>query len=272
MEATQKKYKYVFAIIDAFTKFVWLYPTKSTSCEEVIDKLSKQSVIFGNPKRIISDRGTAFTAKNFEQYCKEAEIQHILITTGIPRSNGQVERINRIIIPMLCKLSIKKPSEWYKHVDKVQQYINSTTSRSTGHSPFKILTGIEMKTNKQTALAEIGEIIEKEYIEMFEKNRNDLRLTAMENLKKIQEENRKNFNSGRKEPITYKKDDVVAIRRTQHIQEKLKTNFLGPYKVVYQGKNNRYGVEKVGQHEGPNKTTTAADCMKNWSEELLRDE
>lgn len=69
LPTTRKSYKYIFAIIDAFTKFVWLYATKTTNASEVINKLKRQSFIFGNPRRIISDRGTAFTSKEFAEFC-----------------------------------------------------------------------------------------------------------------------------------------------------------------------------------------------------------
>lgn len=52
---------------------------------EVIDRLRKQAVIFGNPYRIISDRETAFTSNAFKEYCEQEKIQHLLITTGISR-------------------------------------------------------------------------------------------------------------------------------------------------------------------------------------------
>ena len=82
LESTHKNYKYIFAVIDAFTKFVWLYPTKSTDAKEVISKLEIQKAIFGNPTRIISDKGSAFTSKEFQDYCIQENIQHFSITTG----------------------------------------------------------------------------------------------------------------------------------------------------------------------------------------------
>ena len=98
LETTNKKYKYIFAIIDSFTKFAWLYPTKSTDAAEVISKLDFQKYTFGNPARIISDRGSAFMSNLFTDYCKNENIQHIAITTGLPRANSQIEHLNAIII------------------------------------------------------------------------------------------------------------------------------------------------------------------------------
>ncbi|GBL82029.1 Retrovirus-related Pol polyprotein from transposon 297, partial [Araneus ventricosus] len=93
LESTSN-YKHILCVIDSFTKFVWLYPTKSTSSQEVISKLELQKSVFGNPRRIISDKGSAFNSKEFDDYCSSESIQHLSVTTGLPRANGQVERLN----------------------------------------------------------------------------------------------------------------------------------------------------------------------------------
>ena len=39
LPSTSKQYNYIFSVVDAFTKFVWLYPTKSTSTQDAQQKL-----------------------------------------------------------------------------------------------------------------------------------------------------------------------------------------------------------------------------------------
>lgn len=68
-------------------------------------------------------------------------IEHILITTGILRANGQVERVNRTLIPLLTNLSNPKRNEWYKYLDLAQQYMNTSMHRSIGTDPFHLLFG-----------------------------------------------------------------------------------------------------------------------------------
>ncbi|XP_035226909.1 uncharacterized protein K02A2.6-like [Stegodyphus dumicola] len=77
---------------------------KTTSTAEAVQKLKIQQAVFGNPSRIISDKGSAFTSKDFEECCKDEGIQHIQITTGVPRANGQIERIHGTLNPVLAKL------------------------------------------------------------------------------------------------------------------------------------------------------------------------
>ena len=60
---------------------------------------------YGKPERIINDRGTAFTAAEFQQFCEEYEIQHVKIASGVPRANGQVERTNRVLSTCLASIT-----------------------------------------------------------------------------------------------------------------------------------------------------------------------
>lgn len=76
MPSTNKEYNHILAIIDAFTKFVWLFPVKSTTAIETITKMKILTSIFGNPRRFITDRGTAFTANalNSKNFAKLKEL------------------------------------------------------------------------------------------------------------------------------------------------------------------------------------------------------
>ena len=58
----------------------------------------------------------------------------------------------------------------------------------------------------------------------------------------------------------------MAIERTQGGPGlKLHSKFLGPYSVVKILRNDRYVVQREGEHEGPRTTSTAADHMKWWN-------
>jgi len=175
LDFTSKNYKHILAVIDSFTKFCWLYPTKSTAATEVITKLRGQSNVFGNPACILSDRGSAFLAQDFLQYCDDENIKVVKSTTGLPRVNGQVERLNVIIIPVLSKLSVDDPTKWYRHVHRGQQAINSTFSRIIDATPFELLIGVKMRNKDDQQL---HELINNETIALFQDSRIELRLRA----------------------------------------------------------------------------------------------
>ncbi|GFU76719.1 retrovirus-related Pol polyprotein from transposon 17.6 [Trichonephila clavipes] len=210
---------------------------KTVSAESALEKLKQQQKTFGNPIRIISDRGSAFTSKLFNDYCDEENIQHLQIATGVPRGNGQVERIHRTLIPVLTK--------WYW----------ARTRDKASHGPIPIplgYRGLDILI-KDLLLEEMAKVLEQ---------RKFLRNDAKKNIETLQSENRKMYNRRRKKASLYKEDDLVAIQRTQFgAGLKLRPKFLGPYKVTKVNFKERYEVEKVGQHEGPNSTTPSADLM-----------
>lgn len=80
---TPRGYKHILVIIDAFTKFCWLFPTRSTTSKEVVDKMNILQATFGNSTRLISDRGAAFISGESKRYCSDSHIYHVQITTGM---------------------------------------------------------------------------------------------------------------------------------------------------------------------------------------------
>uniref|UniRef100_A0AAG5DTA5 RNA-directed DNA polymerase n=1 Tax=Anopheles atroparvus TaxID=41427 RepID=A0AAG5DTA5_ANOAO len=261
-------------IVDAFSKFVWLYPTKSTGTEEVILRLNSWTEIFGNPERIITDRGSAFTSNNFVDYLKDRQIEHIINTTGVPRGNGQVEIVNKVVLSTLAKLSSDEPSRWYKSVGLVQRAINSTVHSTTKRTPFYAMFGVTMRKGDNEQLQNI---INEELYERFETDRAELRRSIREEIERAQIMQKRNYDKTRKVAAAYKLGDLVAIKRTQFIAgRKLAHAYLGPYEVIGANRNDRYKVKRAACCEGPNITVSSADNMKLWcyadlNEESLED-
>lgn len=62
VDKTQKVKQYILVVVDAFTKHVKLYATKSTTSLETIKYLIEYFSNFSKPRMIVSDRGTCFTS------------------------------------------------------------------------------------------------------------------------------------------------------------------------------------------------------------------
>lgn len=192
----------------------------------------------------------------------EEGIKHFKITTGLPRANGQVERVNATIIPVLAKLSIDDPTKWYKHVSRVQQILNSSYHRSINMTPFELLVGVKMKSKEDI---KVKEVLEAEMQSSFVDSRSELRDIAKQQIVRIQKENKKTYDLRRRQPRKYNGGDLVAIKRTQHGPGlKLKPKFLGPYRVTRVKGSDTYDVQKSGYHEGPVITSSCAEYMKPW--------
>jgi len=136
-----KLYKYLLVIVDRFSKFVWLYLTKTTNIKKVIDKLTAMQQISDNPRRVITDRGAAFTSSDFCNFCT---IEQIAVTTDVPRGNGQIRTCKSDDHSgELTKLSLDNPDRRYRHVAKLQMSLNNTYQRNVGMSPFEALFGVK---------------------------------------------------------------------------------------------------------------------------------
>ncbi|XP_035894836.1 uncharacterized protein LOC118515170 [Anopheles stephensi] len=268
MAVTDKMYKYIFVVVDAFTKYTWIYPTKTTASNEVIQRLRNQSEMFGNPRRIVSDKGSAFTSNSFKQYCEEENIEHIEIVTGVPRGNGQVERANQVILAMLTKLCVNDSRKWYKHVGDVQKWINLNVHQSTRVTPFQAMFGVTMRHKEDLRLSELMEEIR---VARFHEERSALRAQARSSIERAQATQKRNYDLRARSSTKYEVGDVVVVQRSQ-FNPGMKTapQFLGPYKVVEKMPNDRYKVEKISG-EGSQHTTTASSQMKKYRVEVTKE-
>jgi transposase InsO family protein len=137
---SNKGYAYLLVLVDGFTKFVLVKATKSLRSTETISRLRELFGEFGYPRRIISDRGLAFTSQAFQEFMVEKGIRHVQNAIATPRANGQVERANRTIIEALGK-SADAESRWDEHIGEVVWGINNTVNDTTKFSPHQLMFG-----------------------------------------------------------------------------------------------------------------------------------
>ncbi|GFS86137.1 pro-Pol polyprotein [Trichonephila clavipes] len=179
-----------------------------------VDALSRYPVMiqktFGNLIRIIFDRGSAFTSKLFNDYCDEENIHHLQIATGVPRGNGQVERIHRTLIPVLTKLSLDDSTKWYKYVDRLQRILNSTICRNTKWTPFELLVGTKLRNKEDILIKDLLlEEMAKELLEQREFLRSDAKRTSKPYSLRIE----RRITEEEKESFVIQKGDLVAIQK-----------------------------------------------------------
>lgn len=92
---------YLLVITDNFTRYTQLCPSSNTKAMGVVKSLEGIFKKFGIPKRVTTDRGTAFTAQCFKEYCSKLGVKHTLNSPRHPQGNGMVVRVNRVLVPML---------------------------------------------------------------------------------------------------------------------------------------------------------------------------
>jgi transposase InsO family protein len=108
------------------------------------------------PKAITVDNGTQFDAEMFKDFCDQIGTKIHFASVRHPESNGLVERANDIIMTGIMKLIFNQPrGKWPDELIKVVWSHNTTMSRSTGFTPFKLLFGDEAITPEEAKAGSI---------------------------------------------------------------------------------------------------------------------
>jgi hypothetical protein len=108
------------------------------------------------PKAITVNNGTQFDAEMFKDFCDRVGTKIHFASVRHPESNGLVERANGIIMTGIMKLIFNQPrGKWSDELIKVVWSHNTTISRSTGFTPFKLLFGDEAITPEEAKTGSI---------------------------------------------------------------------------------------------------------------------
>jgi len=159
LSETSNRYRHILVVVDAFTRFTWLAATKSTTTAEVIRHLETIFYTFGKPSQIVSDRGTAYTSKEFSEFVKVHSIEHRLVAVAAPWANGMVERVNRFLKNTMIKL-LTSPSEWKAKLGIMQYVVNNTYHSSIKTTPAKLMLGIDRRCHEDALFVRFTESLQ----------------------------------------------------------------------------------------------------------------
>ncbi len=91
------KNKYLFVVVDEFSRYTWAIPCKDVETKTVIECLVPLFSAFGLPNYIHSDRGTSLISAELSQFLHSRGIATSNSSRYHPTGNSQVERFNGVI-------------------------------------------------------------------------------------------------------------------------------------------------------------------------------
>lgn len=245
---------HILAIIDAFTRFIWIEAVRDVSCKYVLQTFDQFIKTFGVPSRIISDRGKAFSCKDFKEYCTHRQIKHVMTAVASPRANGQIERFNRTILDALVAYVGDDQNDWEKYLPKVQLGLNSNVNNSTGKTPLELLYGFRPRL--------VGDIVVPER----SPNLDELREVAVTRSAKLSQQAKDKYDQKRRYEAPFKIGDLVLAER-KIIRKglrsgKLMPRFDGPYKIVKVLPHDRYVIKSTRNRGRLYENVLARDKLK----------
>ena len=135
-------YEYLLVIVDHFTRYAEVYPTKSKTATTAAKKLYDEFIIrYGYSKRLHSDQGGEFINEIWDKISSLCDIKRTRTTPYHPQGNGQCERFIRTLVQMLRTLEDAHKRNWYRYAQKLTHAYNCTTNDATGYSPFFLMFG-----------------------------------------------------------------------------------------------------------------------------------
>ena len=132
----------VMVMQDHFSKYVVAYVVKDQTAHTATETLRNGYFgLFGAPAYLISDQGKAFTGHLISNLCELYGVQKLRTSPYHAQTNGQVERMNQMIIRMISKLEQDKKTHWSEHLPEMLAAYNGTRLAVTGYSPYFLLFG-----------------------------------------------------------------------------------------------------------------------------------
>ena len=147
LKRAPRGYTHLLITVDKFTKWVEARPISTIKSEQAVLFFLDIIHHFGVPNSIITDNDTQFTRKKFLRFYNEYHICVDWATVVHPRTNGQVERANGMVLhglkPRIFNGLNKFGERWVVELPAVLWSLRTTPSRATSYTPFFMVYGSE---------------------------------------------------------------------------------------------------------------------------------
>ena len=131
-------YDSIMVVVDKLTKMAKFLPcNKTVTSTDIAQKLYSQVfALYGKPAQLITDRDPRFTGNFFREWCRGLNVKQCLTTAYHPQSDGQTERMNRILEDYLRNYVNPQGDDWVKYLPSAEFAINNAYQESIRASPF----------------------------------------------------------------------------------------------------------------------------------------
>jgi hypothetical protein len=241
LPTTKNGYDAILVFVDRLSKMCILCKCRSDATAADTAGMFLANVFngFGLPKTFVSDRGTQFTSIFFKELCSALGVRQSLSTAYHPQTDGQTERVNRVLEDTLRAFVSPRLNDWDELLPIVEFAINDSKQDSTGYTPFYLMYGLHplspvdvVKPNKQlrkellNSVPAVTQLVAKTNAAVAEAK---LNLVAAQHRQKLHADGR------RSEILVGVGDKVMLSTKNINIKagtKKLLPRWIGPFKVI----------------------------------------
>ena len=140
---TSRGNDFILNVVDRLSKMAHFLPCKKSIDGPGVAALFVDRIwsIHGLPKSVVTDRGTQFLNAFNKALTKMLGTRHAVSSAYHPETDGQTERVNRVLNEMLRHYTIARYDDWDLQLPLCAFAHNNARSSATGMSPFFICFG-----------------------------------------------------------------------------------------------------------------------------------
>ncbi|KAI9085514.1 hypothetical protein K1719_032357 [Acacia pycnantha] len=136
--------QWLIVAVDYFTKWIEVEPLATITSARVWCFV-QQSIFyrFGVLAEVVTDNGTQFTDRNFQDMMVDLGVTHHFASIEHPQPNGQAETTNKVILDNLRKKMEDANTSWVEQLYNVLWGYRTPIQSGTQETPFRMTYGCE---------------------------------------------------------------------------------------------------------------------------------
>ena len=236
----------ILVVVDRLTKRSHFIPTVKEIDAPLTARLFMQNIVklHGVPKTVVSDRDIRFVSAFWRSLHNILGSQLQMSTSNHPQTDGQTERVNRILNNLLRSYCYQEHDTWTNYLDMVEFAYNSSYQKSIDTTPFMADLGyqptlplfrdLSLQPNYHAGVEDLGTKLKA------------IQTRIQDQMAHAQRSQEFHANSHRND-ATYNIGDWVLVHRETYAKsdtyKKIQPAYLGPFKVVKKITDNVYEID-----------------------------
>ena len=226
--SNNKGFRYIFIVIDNFSKYLWAIPLKNKYSQTITNEFSNiLTTSKRSPLKLESDRGAEFYNSIFQNFLETKNIQHYSRFTD--KGPSIAERVIRTIRNLLKKPVFEKgKADWLSELTSVIKQYNNTIQSSIKMTPNQA----SKKSNERKVYSNLKD---KREVRKPKFKLGDLVRTA--DIKRVFSKGDSTNYSYKLYTITEVIHDTIPSYRINYLPERYNENLLLPTKLTLDENN-----------------------------------
>ena len=233
LPCTDSGYDCILVVIDRLSKLTHLVPLTCTATAADVAELFVDCVVkhHGLPTSIVTDRDSKFTSMFWQTVLQIWGVKSAMSTAFHPQTDGQTERVNRVLEEYLRHFVSPRHTDWDKYLPCAEFALNDSYQASIGMTPFYMTYGQHPLTPVRAAFGKAKAPAAVDFVQNI-----GAAVKQAKDLLQVAQQRQKAYVDSKRRCVEHKCGDLVLLS-TEHIRlksagtQKLLPRFVGPFSV-----------------------------------------